>query len=151
MEVNKQFTDRTSGFLNYTFMDTAGQMTMYDFSTRANDMKNIPNHNINYGLTYKADKGYKYSLTGHLVTSRATWDETAFDGTGKTTDTRTPNTRCYSRIGSYHTMDLQIKREISEQQSWYINIYNIFNRDYQSELFSPAAGRTVIMGLDYKF
>ncbi|HBS60395.1 MAG TPA: hypothetical protein DEA44_14145 [Firmicutes bacterium] len=48
-------------------------------------------------------------------------------------------------------MDLQIKRQMNENQDWYINVYNIFDREYEDELFFPAAGRTVIVGLDFKF
>lgn len=151
LELNKQFTERWNGFVNYAFMDTTGKMTMYDFSTKDNELKNVPDHHINYGLTYKADKGYKYSITGHIVTSMATWDETAFGKSGTTNDTRTPNTKCYSKIDGYHTLDMQVRRDINDAQAWYINIYNIFDEKYESELFAPAPGRTVIVGLDYKF
>lgn len=149
LEVNKQFNKRTKGFLNYTFLDTNGTMVMYDYSTRTNDVKNTPNHNIKYGITYQADKGYTFRLTGHVISSRATYDEATFNG-GNPTDTRAGNMH-YNRIGGYHVMDLQIKREMDKDRDWYINIYNIFDRDYQEELFYPAAGRTVIAGVDFKF
>lgn len=138
LELNKQFTDRYNGYINYTYLDTTG----LDNGTEK-DLKNTPNHNINYGVTYKADKGYKFSLTGHLVTERATWDS----GSG---DTRSVS-GAVSTLPSYHLMDLQIKRQMNQDQSWYININNIFDKDYQDELFYPGEGVTVIVGLDSKF
>jgi len=146
MELNKKFADRCNGFVNYTYMDTSVLRAIGssgNSSLVTMDQKYTPNHIINYGLTYRADKGYKFSLTGHLVSSRATWD----DGTGDTRSDKTPITT----IGGYHVMDLQIKRDMNKDQDWYINVFNVFDRDYRDELFFPAAGRTVIVGLDFKF
>ncbi|MEM5768890.1 MAG: TonB-dependent receptor, partial [Bacillota bacterium] len=148
LELNKKFTDRCNGFFNYTYLDTSvvraiGGGSGVDSTLVTMDQKYTPNHNINYGLTYRADKGYKFSLTGHLVTSRATWD----DGTGDSRTDKTP----INTIGGYHVMDLQIKRDMNKDQDWYINVFNVFDRDYRDELFFPAAGRTVIVGLDFKF
>lgn len=139
MELNRRFSDRCEGFFNYTYLDTTASQT--DGSKQA--QKNTPRHDLNYGVTYHADKGYKFSLTGHVVGERATWD----DGTG---DTR-PVSGARPTLGSVHTMDFQVKREINDRQDWYINVFNIFDKDYEDELFYQAAGRTVIAGLDFKF
>lgn len=65
MELNKNFSKYLDGFLGYTYLDAK------DLS-RDKDLSYTPRHNISYGLTYRADKGYKYSLTGHYVSKRYT-------------------------------------------------------------------------------
>lgn len=137
IQLDKKFTNQCDGFLSYAYLDTTAEKV----NGTTSDMKYAPTHNINYGITYKADKGYKFRLTGHIVTERATWD----DGSGDTVTEVTPT------LPSYHVMDLQIKRQMNETQDWYINIYNIFDKDYQDELYYPAAGVTVLAGLDFKF
>ncbi|CQR73695.1 Colicin I receptor precursor [Sporomusa ovata DSM 2662] len=139
LELNKQFTNRLDGFINYTYLDTTG---VKDDGTTSM-LKYTPRNMFNYGVIYQADKGYKFRLTGHFSSERATWD----DGTGHTATVKST----YPTLSSYHVMDLQIKRQINENQDWYITVANIFDKEYQDELFYPAAGRTVMVGADYKF
>lgn len=148
IELNKKFTNQCNGFFNYTYLDTtaAADETTAIYYGAKTDIKYTPQHKINYGLTYQADKGYKFSLTGHLVSKRATLDT----GGVEKSDNRTDKVN-YPTLPAYHVMDLQIKRQINKDQDWYINIYNVFDKDYESELFYEAEGRTVIVGLDYKF
>ncbi|HWR55402.1 MAG TPA: hypothetical protein VN462_02735 [Negativicutes bacterium] len=44
-----------------------------------------------------------------------------------------------------------VKRNINDKQDWYVSIYNVFDKQYEDELFYPAAGRTVLVGADFKF
>jgi len=137
-ELNKQFTARCNAFINYTYLDTVGLD-----NTIPKDLKYTPSHNFNYGITYQADKGYKFSLTGHLVSRRATWDY----GTG---DTRSvPG--LVETLPSYHVMDLLIKRQVNEKVDWYIAVNNLLDKQYQDELFYPATGRSVLVGTNFKF
>ncbi|MEM5767418.1 MAG: hypothetical protein AAGU23_04460 [Bacillota bacterium] len=44
-----------------------------------------------------------------------------------------------------------VKRNINDKQDWYVSIYNVFDKQYEDESFYPAAGRTVLVGADFKF
>lgn len=139
LELNKKFSDKVNGFLNYTYLDTEAE----EPNGAVNELKYTPKHHINYGLNYQADKGYHFNLTGHLIGKRYTGD------TG-TDDTRSVNT-VYSNLPSYHVMDLKISRQVNKNQDWYITVYNIFDKDYSEELFYPCSGTWMMVGTNYKF
>lgn len=144
LNLDKKFTPRWSGFVNYTLLDTAA---VYQDSSQAQyvaDLTYTPRNHINYGVDYKAAKGYTYSLAGHWVPShRYTNDSLGSDNRTKA--------ELYPELSGYHTIDLRVKRQINEKQDWYVTVYNLFNEQYEEELFYPADGRTVIVGADFRF
>jgi vitamin B12 transporter len=139
LEVTKKHSDRWSSFVNYTYLDTSSQKT----NSTITELTYAPRHHINYGLTYKADKGYTFSLTGHWVDKRYTGDD------GSTKDTRTGSI-IYSYLSAYNTVDLKISRQVNAKLDWYVKVFNIFDRGYSDALFYPAAGRTFITGINCK-
>ncbi len=146
LELNKKFSSRWDGFFNYTRLNTAA----VNADGSITDFTYTPRNHINYGVSYQADKGYKFSLTGHWVTERYTIDNAA----SAANDTRTTvngQKPVYSHLGGYHTIDLEIKRQINDRQDWYITVNNIFDKQYYDELFILATGRSVLVGTDIKF
>ncbi|CQR73227.1 Vitamin B12 transporter BtuB precursor [Sporomusa ovata DSM 2662] len=139
LELNKKFSDRVNGFLNYTYLDTKGE----NADGTVSELTYTPKHHINYGVNYQAGKGYSLNLTGHLVGRRDTGDT----GTG---DTRSVKT-IYSDLPSYNLVDLKISRKVSEKQDWYVTVYNIFDKDYEDELFYPCSGISMMVGTNYRF
>ncbi|SDF13234.1 TonB-dependent receptor plug domain-containing protein [Sporomusa acidovorans] len=139
LELNKEFSDKVNGFLNYTYLDTKGE----NVDGTVTELTYTPKHHINYGVNYQAGKGYSLNLTGHLVGRRYTGD------TGKD-DTRSVQT-VYSHLASYNLVDLKISRKVSEKQDWYVTVYNIFDKDYEDELFYPSPGISMMVGTNYKF
>ena len=139
LELNKKFSDRVNGFFNYTYLDTEAENP----DGTVQELTNTPKQHINYGLNYQADKGYRFNLTGHLVGRRYTADSTG-------SDTRSVN-KVYSHLPSYHLVDLKISRQVSEKQDWYVTIYNVFDKDYEDELFYPSSGISMMVGTNYKF
>jgi TonB-dependent siderophore receptor len=129
LELNKKFSARWDGFLNYTRLITAS----IDNNGAVTELQNNPRNMINYGVTYHADKGYEMSLVGHWVSNRFT------------------NDPLYSQLPSYHVVDFRIKRIINEKYDWYVSAYNIFNKQYQDELYYYAPGRSVMVGVNCKF
>lgn len=145
LELNKRFSSRLKGFVNYTYLDTKA-LKADGVTTR--QLSYAPRNHINYGLAYQDGEGYNFSLTGHYMGERATWDEDSFSS-GSPTDNRT-GSQVYSKLPSYHVLDLEIRRQINENNDWFIQVNNIFDKQYQDELFYPAPGRITIFGLDYR-
>ncbi len=139
LELDKKFTKKLNGFVNYTYLDTSST----NYSGTVTELTYTPKHHINYGFNYEADKGYRFNLTGHWVGKRYTADSVG-------NDTRT-GTTVYSYLPSYNTVDLKISRQINKQQDWYVTLYNIFNKHYEEELFYPDPGTWVMIGTNYKF
>lgn len=145
LELNKKFSQKLTGFVNYTYLDTRG--TKADGTET--DLTYTPKNHVNYGLSYQAGKGYTLSLTGHWVDRRFTDDTGSSAG-----DTRTKvngQTPVYSYLGSYSTLDFKLSRQVNDKFDWYIMVNNIFDKQYEDELFYPAAGRNVMAGVSYKF
>jgi len=139
LELDKKFTEKLNGFVNYTYLDASAT----NYSGTVTELTYTPKHHINYGLNYEADKGYRFNLTGHWVDKRYTADSVG-------SDTRSGST-VYSHLPSYNVVDLKISRQINKQQDWYVTVYNIFNKHYEEELFYPDPGTWVMIGTNYKF
>ncbi|GEM_PF-831083 len=143
IELKQKLSSRWSSFVNYTYLDTSSVKT----DGTVTELTYTPKNHINYGLNYKADKGYRFNLTGHWVDARSTGDT----GTGDTRTKVNGVTPIYTTLPSYHVVDFHIKRQINDKQDWYITINNIFDKHYEDRLFYPAAGRSVLWGTNYKF
>ncbi|MBP2643389.1 MAG: cirA 3 [Firmicutes bacterium] len=137
IEFDKQFSSSLKGYINYTYLDTSG----VDTSGTVTDLTYTPRNHVNYGLSYQADKGYSLNLTGHWVGRRYTADSIS--------DTRSTSV-VYSKLPSYNVIDLKISRQVSDKQDWYITVYNIFNKQYEEELFYPDPGIWMMIGTNYK-
>lgn len=147
LDLNKKFSARMNGFLNYTYLDTAARY-VNGTVVYVGEQTYTPRNRINYGATYQADKGYKFSLTGHWVISDRFTNDLGTNDNRTLVNGKTP---IYSYLPGYHTIDLQVKRQINAKQDWYVTIYNIFDKQYDDELFYPAIGRSVMVGTNFKF
>jgi outer membrane cobalamin receptor len=111
------------------------------------DQTYTPKNRINYGVNYQAGKGYKFSLTGHWVISDRFTNDLGTNDNRTTVNGKKP---IYSYLSGYHTIDLQVKRQINDKQDWYVTVFNVFDKQYDDELFYPAIGRSVIVGTNFK-
>lgn len=147
--LDKKFNQRLSGFLNYIYLDTVTQVQVGDkspYSYEEKDLQYTPHNLVNYGLTYKGNKGYSFSLSGRYVGKRSTWDDlTSPKGDGRTVE------KSYPTVSSYHVVDLKVSREVNANQDWFIMVNNLLDQKYEDELFYPAPGRQVMAGTNFKF
>ncbi|BBB89781.1 MAG TPA: TonB-dependent receptor [Methylomusa anaerophila] len=148
LNLNKKISPRWSSFFNYTYLDTAAVYQNSDGTTYTADLTYTPKNHINYGVDYQAGKGYTLSLTGHWVPSDRFTNDTGANDNRTTVNGQKP---VYSYLSGYHTLDFQVKRQINDKQDWYVTIYNVFDAQYDDELFFPAQGRTVLVGSNFKF
>lgn len=148
LNFNKKFSPRWSSFFNYTYLDTAAIYQNTNGTTYVADLTYTPRNHINYGVDYKAGKGYKISLAGHwAISDRFTNDLGTNDNRTKV-DGQAP---VYSYLPGYHIIDVRVKRQVNDKLDWYITVNNLFDKQYDDELFYPAPGRTVLVGADFKF
>lgn len=147
LELNKKFDSRWNGFISYAYLDTEAL-----YSNGVAPLQYTPKNHLEYGLDYKPDKKYTLSLTGHWVLNdRYTNDSyTAATATKAASDNRSIPKAVYYLPG-YQTFDFQIKYKANAQTDWYLQVNNIFDKQYDDELFDPADGRTVMLGVDYTF
>ncbi|HWR41116.1 MAG TPA: TonB-dependent receptor [Patescibacteria group bacterium] len=143
LELEQKFSERLKGFVNYTYLDT--QAVQPNGTTT--ELTYTPRHHFNYGVTYRAGKGYTVSVTGHWVSRRYTGDT----GSGDTRSKVNGQTPVYDYVGSYNVLDIKVSRKVSDRQEWYVMVNNLFDRQYYDELFYTAAGRSVMFGVNYKF
>lgn len=148
LNLDRKFSSRWSSFFNYTLLDTAAVYQVSSGTNYVQDLTYTPRNHINYGVDYKADKGYIFSLTGHWVLGHRYTDDQGNSDNRTQVNGQTP---IYSELSGYHTVDLQIKRQVNDKQDWYVKVYNLFDKEYEDELFYPAPGRTVLVGADFKF
>jgi len=146
LDLNKKFSDRLNGFANYAYLETSA----VDATGAETELTYTPRNHVNYGLNYRADKGYKFSLTGHWVSKRFTNDSAnvAANDNRTTINGQKP---VYSYLNGYHVVDFEVRRQINEKQDWYITVNNIFDKQYEDELFYLAQGRNVMIGTNFKF
>lgn len=147
LELKKRFSERWNGFFNYAYLDTAARYQT-DSMVYVAEQAYTPKNHINYGVDYQAGNGYKFSLTGHWVLSDRFTNDL---GTGDTRTKVNGVAPVYSYLPGYHTLDFQVRRQVNDKQDWYVTIYNIFDKQYDDELFYPAEGRTVLVGTNFKF
>lgn len=149
LNLKKNFDSRWNGFFNYTYLDTAAS---YNYGVA--QLAYTPRNHIEYGLDYKPDKQYTISFTGHWVVSDRYTDDastyTPATGSKAATDNRS-NQQVIPYLSGYHTFDFQVKRQVNAKQDWYFQVNNIFDKQYDDELFYPAVGRTVMVGMDFFF
>ena len=143
LELDQKFSDRLKGFVNYTYLDTSAVQAN---GTTA-ELNYTPRHHLSYGLDYKAGKGYTLSLTGRWLSKRYTGDT----GSGDTRTKVNGRTPVYATVGSYHVLDFKVSRKVNDRQEWYVMVNNVFDQNYEDELFYPAPGRNVMVGVNYKF
>ena len=139
LELKKTFNKKLKGFVNYTLLDTSST----DLNGVTTPLSYTPKNHVNYGFIYEAGKGYRINLTGHWIDQRFTNDSTG-------SDTRSSNT-VYSYLPSYNVIDLKISRQINKNMDWYVTVHNLFDVQYEEELFYPSPGIWFMVGTNYKF
>lgn len=143
LELKQKFSPRLLGFVNYTYLETSSVQN----DGTVKELTYTPKNHFNYGVHYQAGNGYRLNLTGRWIDARVT-DDTGQADTRTGTDGAKP---VYRTLSSYHVVDVQLKRQVNPSFDWYVAVYNLFDKQYQSRLFYPAAGRSVMIGTDYKF
>ncbi len=129
----QQLSKRLKGFVNYTYLrseDTTNGVT--------SKSANLPNYMVDYGFTYTVDK-FQGTIMGHL------------NGTAQT-DNTTANSlgNIYSKVDSYHTVNLNLKYHATQNTEYFLHVNNLFNAKYWETYNCPGDGINFMAGVNYK-
>lgn len=129
---NSKFTDRLSGFANYTF-------------TRVKDSKGVevirrPKHTANWGVAYQITDKLGSNLSLSYVGKRI---DTHFDEV----------TYASSRVKlpSYTVANVGVNYQLTKNLNVYANLNNLFNKKYEQTVGYGQYGRNVYVGLKGSF
>ncbi|MBP2663459.1 MAG: btuB 9 [Firmicutes bacterium] len=124
---SRYITKRLKGFVNYTYLD-AKDTDEDGVETRA---VNLPDSVFNYGLTYTVDK-FQATVLGQILGNVKTDDDT------------------YTKLDSYHTLDLDLKYRENKNLEYYLRINNLFDAKYWEKYDYPGDGINFMAGVAIK-
>lgn len=107
--------------VNYTYTDSRKNGT--------ERLSNVPYHAFNVGLHYKQGK-FSQSLYGYYLSDK---------GENSTA------------VGSHLTVNTKLNYQMTASQSLYLNVMNLFNKQYQTISGYPGQERMVVVGMKQVF
>lgn len=137
-ELNWQVINDLNIFTNYTYNISKIKKDTNDAALEGNFLSNDPRHSVHCGLRYQNPKFADISLTGNYYAGIYYDSENTF------------------KPGDYFTVDLAVSRKFFDQFRAYVNVENIFNKEYPifrslSSGDTTAPGTIVTAGAKFEF
>lgn len=116
--------------LNYMYLHA------YEYNASGDSLikdrrSNSPRHKIDYALYVKAPFGIGLSHTGQVIVDRI--------------DSNKQN------MPDYYVANIKATYQVIHQIQLFVNVRNIFDKNYEEELYYPMPGRQILVGFESSF